>query len=73
MIKAGQIYNTNFDCCDWSVIAITNTEDGIISMINPEGVVDFVEESEFQYQDTRLMAEYPTWKEAINSKEFKND
>lgn len=73
-IRVGQVYEIYFDSRNWSVIAITNIEDGIMSMINPEGGTDLMEVDEFLYDtETKLIAEYPTWQEAINSKEFKND
>lgn len=69
-VKAGQIYLAILDQDTYMVIAITNVKDGIISTINQAGVTDSFHEYLLPEQDWRLLAEYPTWNQAVNSKEF---
>lgn len=76
MIKAGQIYKES----RW-VYAITHIENGAFKDMNrvflilPNGsmMTERVEtfELEVERKEVELIAEYPTWQEAVNSKEFK--
>lgn len=72
-VKAGQVYLDILDLETYMIIAITNVNDGMISMINQAGVTDDIHEKLLPEQDWRLLAEYPTWQEAVNSKEFKEN
>ena len=79
MIKVGQIrkpkkeyYNKAPDSLFKIVISYT-ADDDYCSLIYENG--NCLEEvpSIFVEEKTELIAEYPTWQEAVNSKEFKND
>ena len=64
MIKAGQIYQTE----RLEKFAVTRVIGPQISVITPHGIVALLSEISC---DNELIAEYPTWQEAVNSKEFK--
>lgn len=72
MIKAGQIYKHKYSP---EMICITYIEEGNVRGIRPDGQVKVY--TYFTELDVdlwwELIAEYPTWQEAVNSKEFKND
>lgn len=66
MIKVGQIYRT-----DEQIVVVSFYRKGQIGIIYNDGYVinifnDIISNSE-------LIAEYPTWQEAVNSKEFKEN
>lgn len=77
MIKAGQIYN----CQNELIYVITKQypfreEDGEIekryqAICSDEYVFEILRIDEIIKDE--LIAEYPTWQEAVNSKEFNND
>ena len=72
MIKVGQVWQTSNDYK--VVVTSTKEEDyvGQICIIYMDGyTTDSCEENTFTF--CKLLAEYPTWQEAVNSKEFKND
>ena len=69
MIKAGQIY-----CYKYArrkiIICITKIKDnGFVYVIGNNGTATHRFEGDFE--SYILIAEYPTWIEAVNSKEFK--
>jgi hypothetical protein len=75
MIKVGQIYKTKFLRC---ILAVTYIDPFIeeqenpiddIYCISPEGEHEIMQRATIEEGD--LIAEYPTWQEAVNSKEFK--
>ena len=79
MIKVGQIYK---DCNDRIYIITKKHSDIIVSknkitckynVILQDGEVydDFTEDEVLN--SLELIAEYPTWNEAVNSKEFNNE
>lgn len=74
MIKVGQIYTDNED-----VYVVTNVWTNIFEneeyfcSINTDGDVNFNNLVSYAEKNDKLIAEYPTWQEAVNSKEFKND
>ncbi len=77
MIKAGQIYRTKFLKYIKAVTYIEpwiegqeNAVDGIC-LISPSGEHDVLDRSVME--EAELIAEYPTWQEAVNSKEFMDD
>lgn len=43
-----------------------------VHTIYQSGVVDYTSMESWIEGDCELIAEYPTWQEAVNSKEFKN-
>lgn len=73
MIKVGQIYTDNED-----VYVVTNVWTNIFenkeyfSSINTDGDVNFNNLVSYAEENDKLIAEYPTWQEAVNSKEFNN-
>lgn len=69
MIKVGQIYKSNLT---FAIRAITFIDDCEVSIIHPDGYVDRWNFDEIN-NSWELIAEYPTWQEAVNSKEFKNE
>lgn len=78
MIKVGQIYKEN----RW-VYTITHIENGVfrdmnrVFLILPNGsmMTEKVEtfNQEVEQKEVEFIAEYPTWQEAVNSKEFRNE
>ena len=77
MIKAGQIYKTTTD----EIIVITQSEpqekylnilnipiSDFYSYINAKGEIGTI--CELELLKSVLIAEYPTWQESVNSKEF---
>lgn len=77
MIKVGQIYKQKEDSMtvwrrhDDPMFVITSVE-FTIHIINREGITDAVGYSWIN-GDCEFIAEYPTWQEAVNSKDFKNE
>lgn len=70
MIKVGQIYKSNLT---FAIRVITSIEDSEISIIHTDGYVDRWSFDEVLNSNWELVAEYPTWQEAVNSKEFNNE
>lgn len=71
MIKVGQIYTKDKQIL--CVTSILGSVSGLLCYtINAKGFVykDFYKDFE---KDKRLIAEYPTWQEAVNSPEFKGE
>ena len=68
MIKVGQIYKERGTPSIW---AITRCFSRGCSMINQDGEVTCGYIPYYFWEKLELIAEYPTWQEAINSKEFK--
>lgn len=73
MIKVGQIYtdgeNKYVVTHIWS--SVWNSKDYFES-INTDGEVRCDNSATYAEQNDKLIAEYPTWQEAVNSKEFNN-
>ena len=67
-IKVGQIYKSNLT---FAIRVITFIDDSEVSIIHPDGYVDRWSFDEIN-SSWELVAEYQTWKEAVNSKEFNN-
>lgn len=63
-IKVGQIYKTKK-----SLIIITRVKDCNTSFINHKGYAETTP-ALLVKSNLKLLAEYPTWQEAVNSKEF---
>lgn len=77
MIKVGQIYKTRFlgYICAVTFIAPNieareNPTDEFHCIL-PNGVHQIL--SRATLEEGALLAEYPTWQEAVNNKEFNND
>lgn len=70
MIKVGQIYESNLT---FAIRVVTFVEDGEVSIIHPDGYVDRWSFDDIANSKWELVAEYPTWQEAVNSPEFKGD
>lgn len=72
-MKVGQIYtdgeNKYVVTHTWS--SAFNGEDYFES-INTDGTVRYDNSVTYAEQNDKLVAEYPTWQEAVNSKEFNN-
>lgn len=75
-IRVGQVYRQKEECIpdyrkhDSRVFVITNIDMNIISGINTAGVYQKVLGIDWLEKDCELLAEYPTWIKAVNSKEF---
>lgn len=67
MIKVGQIYKSNLTS---AIRTIAYIDDEEVSIINIDGFVDRWKLDEIPIDDWKLLAEYQTWKEAVNSPEF---
>ncbi len=70
MIKVGQIYKSKLT---FAIRVITFIDDCEVSIIHPDGYVDRWSFDDIIATSWELVAEYPTWQEAVNSKEFRND
>lgn len=73
MIKVGQIYK-EIKVPDWRkhdsyIYTITNINFNIVAVIYKDGKTDYVR-IDWINEDCELIAEYPSWQEAVNSKEF---
>ena len=75
MIKVGQIYKDNNGDENFVITMEYETPLGIkkYDLIYQSGVVGDYQSEQQVLLYTTLIAEYPTWQEAVNSKEFKND
>lgn len=73
MIKVGQIYSTGL--LKWVVTHISDYPKYWAMLIKNDGVVAgmYYEKDEDVEKQGKLIAEYPTWQEAVNSKEFKGE
>jgi len=70
MIKAGQIYKSNLT---FAIRVITFIDDSEVSLIHRDGYVDRWSFDEIANTNWELIAEYQTWQEAVNSKEFNGE
>ena len=75
MIKEGQIYREKqmpyWRKNDADIFVVSNAYYNI-SVIYKDGKTDVIG-WEWIQKDCELVAEYPTWNEAVNSKEFKGE
>ena len=69
MIKVGQIYNIPY-LGGKVVVTWVRADNCNFNIVREDGF--FFSSSNID-EDWELIAEYPTWQEAVNSKEFKND
>ena len=69
-IKVGQIYKSNLTL---AIRTIAFVDDEEVSIINIDGSVDRWKLDEIPISDWKLLAEYPTWKDAVNSPEFRGE
>ena len=67
-IKVGQVRE---DIYGLYVIIYYRIEESLYSVIYQDGAVKIW--TGFSVEDDKLIAEYPTWQEALNSKEFNNE
>lgn len=75
MIKVGQIYKITrhrFGHIN-NIIAITRISDRRVDAIRTDGAAYKKSLDDLLYGKCYLIAEYPTWQEAVNSEYFKND
>lgn len=75
MIKVGQIYKPKDDFID-GIVCVTNIyfyDNGLteVDYIGNDGVCYAHDDIRFLTIHRKCVAEYPTWQEAVNSKEFK--
>lgn len=70
MIKVGQIYKT-YSGNIWCIIRIDLLKSPLsfVYLIDPDGYVERLWVKTVE-KELSLIAEYPTWQEAVNSKEF---
>ena len=73
MIKVGQIYKYTAEPSIRFVVTAAFDENTRFDYIQNDGVVFSYEKGKYLLDRTELIAEYPTWIEAINSKEFENE
>lgn len=72
MIKPGQIYKItrhHFGHIS-NIIVVTKVKDRKVDAIRTDGKAYIKSLDDLLYGHCYLVAEYPTWQEAINSKEF---
>lgn len=77
-VKVGQIYKVNEDYTkDNCMFVITLTHDGDAYFVSNIGYAKerdkILVENDIKDKYIKLIAEYPTWQEAVNSKEFKGE
>lgn len=70
MIKVGQIYKERGTLNIWVITKCNGRECNIICQ---DGDCYYGYVPHYFWEKLELIAEYPTWQEAVNSKEFKND
>lgn len=70
MIKVGQIYEDRGTSTGRMVVSNTSIE-GLIYLIFTDGSCGRRSLRDFNLQCYSLVAEYPTWQEAVNRKEFR--
>ena len=71
-IKVGQVYRYTTDTSLIFVITQSYDENTRFDCIHNDGVTSgYIEDDSVLYQ-TELIAEYLTWQEAVNSKEFRD-
>lgn len=70
MIKVGQIYKERGTSNIWVITKYNCAE---CDMICQDGEATYGYVSHFFWERLELIAEYPTWQEAVNSKEFKGE
>lgn len=68
MIKVGQVYKTDQAEC----FVVTYIGVYTVTLIFEDGYVIHKENRDWITKCNELIAEYPTWQEAVNSKEFNN-
>lgn len=71
MIKVGQIYNKPY-LGGKVVVTWISADETEFYMIRNDGFF-FVSRRVYANYEDELIAEYPTWQEAVNSKEFKGE
>lgn len=71
MIKVGQVYQSIKQKDKQFVVTSSNKYDWKSHVISNEGVGSCRWNSEIRKME--LIAEYPTWQEAVNSKEFNDE
>ena len=79
MIKVGQIYKEK-ELPEWrkhdsqyiAIVGNFNPTGNSFAIIRADGQIDYVQKCWLE-TDCELIAEYPTWNEAVNSKEFKGE
>lgn len=71
MIKVGQIYKQKNN----EILVVTQIQDGDVFIIYDDGYsVSYpIGEDSNLFIFDKLIAEYPTWQEAVNSKEFNDE
>lgn len=73
MIKVGQVYNSDEGIFTISKLWVNISEDEDMAyVIYNDGCSDCWSHR-FISKYSKLLAEYPTWQEAVNSKEFNNE
>lgn len=73
MIKVGQIYKYTTEPNTRFVVTAAFDENKRFDYILNDGIVFSYEEGKSLLSRTELIAEYSTWQEAVNSKEFKGE
>ena len=78
MIKVGQVYKVNEDyTSDNLVFIITRIGNETVYFVSNIGYATgrdkILLENDIKDKYIKLVAEYPTWQEAVNSKEFKGE
>lgn len=75
MIRVGDIYSDNTKMTHNCLVTFVSRN--TVNILAANGGMFTFENSPKQEADflrnRKLIAEYPTWREAVNSKEFKND
>lgn len=70
MIKVGQVRQWRRKSMSMPVIVITSINEGWACCVHQNGKF-FGDDLRYISEHYKTIAEYPTWQEAVNSKEFK--
>ena len=70
MIKVGQVYKYTAEPSKRFVVTAAFDENTRFDYILNDGVVFSYEKGKYLLDGTELITQYPTWQEAVNSKEF---
>lgn len=77
-IKVGQIWYDRIFGTTFTVVFVPDERDiriyqDKVNVIHRNGCVGFLKINDIRWKICQLVAEYKTWNDAVNSKEFKNE
>lgn len=73
MIKVGQIRKFKNYNKEYEIYAVVYVDKNYANVVFNDGMVFSWHLSEINYKGSEVIAEYPTWQEAVNSPEFNGE